>query len=237
MPNRTIPRDSLSLFDILCPHSRYDRCVFSLFLSPEYAPFAVAFVVMLGIGLSSRQSVSGWVISISTRVSMAMPNWMRTACSSGSGLGGGLPLLMWLTSLAVLFHDRWRRGTADRRPPRHGAPLHWGIATAIALVTGGVANIFAAQGLGRILPGLRIERHRCRGTAAPSAARSLRAPRAAVSRPGRRIVDQHDQAHYVMVEPHEDADVIAQGESALLVRKEGQIFFALADASTQFRAV
>jgi hypothetical protein len=42
-----------------------------------------------------------------------------------------------------------------------------------------------------------------------------------------KVIDRYGQAHYVMVEPHHDEDVIPQGETALLVRREGSLFFAL----------
>ncbi len=38
-----------------------------------------------------------------------------------------------------------------------------------------------------------------------------------------------------MVEPHHDDDVVAQGESALLVRRAGSLFFIEPDASTPFK--
>lgn len=40
-----------------------------------------------------------------------------------------------------------------------------------------------------------------------------------------------------MVEPHHDTDVIAEGETALLVRRDGSIFFVLPDAPTALRPV
>jgi hypothetical protein len=40
-----------------------------------------------------------------------------------------------------------------------------------------------------------------------------------------------------MVEPHHDDHVIAQGETALLVRKEGAVFFVLPDAHPTLRPV
>jgi hypothetical protein len=40
-----------------------------------------------------------------------------------------------------------------------------------------------------------------------------------------------------MVEPHEDSDAIAAGETALLVRREGQIFFALPDRHTLLQSI
>jgi len=46
--------------------------------------------------------------------------------------------------------------------------------------------------------------------------------------PARAIVrDQHGQLHLVMVEPHEDSTVFAQGEEVLLVRRQGGLFFAV----------
>lgn len=42
-----------------------------------------------------------------------------------------------------------------------------------------------------------------------------------------RVRDRHGHAHYVMVEPHEDASVINAGDNVLLVRREGQTFFVV----------
>ena len=52
-----------------------------------------------------------------------------------------------------------------------------------------------------------------------------------------KVVDDHGQAHYVMIEPHDDGEIVAQGETALLVRKQGQIFFAVADSNSKLRAI
>ena len=52
-----------------------------------------------------------------------------------------------------------------------------------------------------------------------------------------KVLDQHKQAHYVMVEPHNDDDIIAQGETAMLVRKEGTIFFGLPDVHPTLRPI
>ncbi|MFD2135041.1 OB-fold-containig protein [Novosphingobium resinovorum] len=38
-----------------------------------------------------------------------------------------------------------------------------------------------------------------------------------------------------MVEPHDDADAIPSGETALLVRREGQVFFAVPDRPASLR--
>jgi hypothetical protein len=57
-------------------------------------------------------------------------------------------------------------------------------------------------------------------------------------RPARaKVVDQHKQAHYVMVEPHHDEDIIKQGETALIVRKQGSTYFVLPDTHTTLRPI
>jgi hypothetical protein len=42
------------------------------------------------------------------------------------------------------------------------------------------------------------------------------------------VRDAHGQVHLVMVEPHEDGARFAQGDEVLLVRREGELFFAIA---------
>ena len=39
-----------------------------------------------------------------------------------------------------------------------------------------------------------------------------------------KLVDKHQQSHYIMVEPDNDGDIIKQGEPALVVSKAGTIF-------------
>lgn len=41
-----------------------------------------------------------------------------------------------------------------------------------------------------------------------------------------KVYDIHGHAHHVMVEPHDDASEILEGDEMLLVRREGQLFFA-----------
>ena len=53
-----------------------------------------------------------------------------------------------------------------------------------------------------------------------------------VARPGSparaRVSDYHGQLHHVMVEPHEPGGELHAGDEILLVRREGEAFFALA---------
>ena len=109
-----------------------------------------------------------------------------------------------------------------------GGPLHWAIAAGIAFVLGGLLNGFVAAGFARIMPTFEStaissnELVRRRGTILEGEARRGFPARA-------KVIDQHRQVHYVMVEPHNDDDVIGQGETGLLVRREGSVFYLLPD--------
>lgn len=52
-----------------------------------------------------------------------------------------------------------------------------------------------------------------------------------------RVLDTFGQAHNVMVEPHEDGAAYAAGEEVLLVRREGELFFAIADSDRRLGTV
>lgn len=206
--------------------------MFDLLLSPAYAPFAIAFVVMLGIGLIEAVGLGLGHLDLDTDIDShggdAGPDLLGWL-----GLGRGLPILVWLTSLLACFTVA---GFAVQQvaTAAFGAPLHAAIASAAALLIGGAANIFVAAGLARVFPGFEStaidaeELLRHRGIVLEGAAARGRPARA-------KVVDGFGQAHYVMIEPHHDEDVIAQGEVALLVRKEGQVFFAVPDVNSLLR--
>lgn len=197
--------------------------MFELLLSPDYAPFAIAFVVMIGIGLIEAVGLGLGHLDLDADIDAHgdagadLLGWL--------GLGRGLPILVWLTSLLGCFTVA---GFAVQQvvTAMFGGPLHWGVASIAALAIGGFANVFAAYGLARIFPSFEssvihaddLLRHR--GVVLEGAAARGRPARA-------KVTDRFGQAHYVMIEPHHDQDVIAQGETALLVRKEGQLFFAV----------
>jgi hypothetical protein len=208
----------------------YEAVMFAVFLTPGYAPFAGAFVVMIGIGLIEAIGLSAGQFDLdadATAGDGAFLDWL--------GAGSNLPILIWLTALLACFT---LCGIAVQQiaTAAIGAPLHWTIASGAAFVSGGALNRFAAAGLARVMPGYEStvistdDLLMRRGTILEGAARRGRPARA-------KVVDQHKQAHFVMVEPHHDDDVIPQGETALLVRKEGAIFFGLPDTATHLRPV
>ncbi|MFT3975735.1 MAG: DUF1449 family protein [Sphingomonas bacterium] len=205
--------------------------MFAQLLTPAYAPFSIAFVVMIGIGLIEAIGPGfGHLDShgdIHAEAEGGFLDWL--------GLGRELPILIWLTSLLGCFA---LVGIAIQQIASTiiGTPLHWSVAVGGAFLGGGMLNTLAANGLARIMPGFETsaittdELLRLRGTILEGAARRGNPARA-------KVVDQFGQAHFVMVEPHADGDHITQGETALLVRREGNLFFAIPDQDPLFRPI
>lgn len=206
--------------------------MFDMFLTAGFAPFTIALVIMIGVGAIEAIGLGAGQFDVHADLDSdgggaSALDWL--------GLGSGLPILIWLTSFLGCFV---LVGVALQQlaTAMLGVPLHWLLAVAGALVVASFLNRFVAAGLARIMPGYEstvistedlIMR---RGTVLEGSARRGHPARA-------RVIDQHKQAHYVMVEPHNEGDVIAQGETAVLVRKEGPIFFVLPDAHPTLRPV
>lgn len=204
--------------------------MFAQFLTTPYLPFAISFVVMIGIGLIEAVGLGLGNLDGDAGIE----HGTETGFLDWLGIGE-IPVLIWLTSLLGCFT---LAGLAVQQVAASltGAPLQWAIASVGALVAGVPLNTLVANGLARIMPGFEttaistegLLRHR--GTILEGVARRGSPARA-------KVIDQHGQAHVVMVEPHEDFDVIASGETALLVRREGRLFFAVPDKSTTFQSV
>lgn len=138
---------------------------------------------------------------------------------------GRVPLMVWLMVLLLLF-TVIGMGIQLFAADLTGAPLYAGLA---ALFSGGAslpATAVLGRPLGNLLPqdettavGLNSLAGR-RGT--------ITTGKAARGSPARtKVRDRFGHAHYVMLEPHEDASVIHQGDEVLLVRREGNVFFGM----------
>ena len=202
-------------------------------LTPPYLPFTIAFVVMVGIGLIEAIGLGLGQFDLTAGADMGadadggLLDWL--------GLGDELPILIWLTSLLACFT---LAGVAIQQGAEvlAGGPLHWMVATGGALIAGLLLNTLAANGLMRVMPGFETSVVSAgdligqRGTLLEGTARRGAPARA-------KVVDRHGQAHFVMVEPHADGDAIPSGDTALLVRREGALFFAVPDAHTLLRSI
>jgi hypothetical protein len=205
--------------------------MFAQFLTPPYLPFAITFVIMIGIGLIEALGLGLGHFDLHADVGgdahEGVLDWL--------GLGGELPILIWLTSLLGCFT---LTGIALQQGATAlvGAPLPWGLASGGAIIVGGLLNTLVANGLARIMPGFETsvistdDLLRRRGTVLEGTARRGAPARA-------KVVDQHGQAHFIMVEPHDDADAIRSGETALIVRREGKLFFVLPESNTLLQSI
>ncbi len=206
--------------------------MFAIFLTPAYAPFAIAFVVMIGIGVIEAVGLGLGQLDLDADLnaeaeSGGLLDWL--------GIGRDLPILIWLTSLLGCFT---LAGIAIQQVATAltGDTLYWGLAAGGALIAGIPLNTLAANGLARIMPGFETsvistdDFLRRRGTILEGTARRGSPARA-------KIVDQHGQAHFIMVEPHDDADAIAAGDTALIVRRDGKLFYALPEANALLQPI
>lgn len=201
------------------------------FFTTPYLPFTVAIFVMIGIGLIEAVGLGLGSLDLDGDLSAdgmhGLLDWL--------GLGHDIPVLIWLTSLLACFS---MVGVAIQQVAMAllGNPAPWWLASGAAFVGGALLNTLAANGLMRIIPAMETsvisadELLLRRGKILEGSARRGAPARA-------KVIDQHGQAHFIMVEPHSDIDEIASGQSALIIRREGQIFFVLPDESTPFRPV
>jgi hypothetical protein len=200
-------------------------------LTPPYLPFAIAFTVMIGIGVIEALGLGLGQAEVEAELGIeahdGLLDWL--------GFGNELPILVWLTSLLACFS---LAGLAAQQTATAltGSPLSWWLASLVALFLGGLINTLAANVLARVLPRFETtvihtdDLLRCRGTILEGTARRGAPARA-------KVVDQHGQAHFVMVEPHDDADALQAGGTALLVRREGKLFFGLPEVNTLLQSI
>lgn len=199
--------------------------MFAQLLSPAYVPFVFSFALMLGIGLI--EVIGLGLGHLDLDLEGDSPGEFGDSLLGWLGLGGEMPILIWLTSLLGCF-TLGGLVLQQGLTALAGGPLSPGLAVGAALPLGVVANTFVANGLARVMPGYEStvvstdDLLRRRGTVLEGVARRGAPARA-------KVVDHHGQAHFVMIEPHHDGDAIAAGATALLVRREGKLFYALPD--------
>lgn len=190
--------------------------------APANAPFGVALVLMLMIGT---------VEAIGLGLGAADIDMDAHAHGDTDLLGwlgvGQVPLLMLIVVLLALFG---LTGLVLQQAAAAllGSPLSPWVAAPVALVAALPLTGISARGLARVLPadettavGLDSLVGRRATVTVGNAKRGSPAQA--------RVRDVHGQSHYVMVEPTGDNEIIAAGETLLLVRREGNLFTGLAE--------
>lgn len=155
--------------------------------------------------------------------------------SAAVGVGGALatllglgrvPLFVWLVLLLFFFAGIGFgiQGLADSLL---GAPLDPLPASVLALLAALPVTASTVRPLARMLP--QDETTAVSLDSLVGRRAVIANGRAARGSPARaRVRDRHGHAHHVMVEPHEDASEIHEGDEVLLLRRDGQTFYASA---------
>lgn len=190
-------------------------------LAPENLPFAVSLALL---GLLVIAQVTGLSALLGDTDAPDTDIDAGSALASIAGLGA-LPLIVWLSFLLATF-GLVGLSLQELVASVFGAPFAPLPATAMGLVAALPLNAAITRLVGRIWPHDET-------TAVP--VETLVGKRgiiaigtAARGNPARANVrDLHGQVHLVMVEPHEDSAVLAEGSEVLLVRREDETFFAI----------
>ncbi len=187
--------------------------MFAILFAPENVAFASALILMLLLGVVQAVGLAG-------DADFDAPDWL-------DWLGfGRVPLLVVLVLLLASFGLIGLIGQQLARDVL-GALLSPWIAVPGAGALALPATGLAVRLLAPILPQdhtTAIDVEDLVGSGA-----TILTGRAATGSPARaRVDDWHGQAHYLMVEPDNAGQVFEEGERVLLVRREGDVFRAIA---------
>jgi YqiJ-like protein len=204
--------------------------LFDFLLLPENLPFSVALLVMLMIGAAEAIGLGAGTVHIDGHADVHggpdLLDWLGV---------GRVPLLI---VLVVMLASFGLIGIALQQiaTALWGAPVSPWLAAAAAFVGALPLTGIGARGLARILP---ADETTAIGLGALVGCRTeIVVGEARRGCPARgRVRDGYGQIHYVMVEPTDDHARLATGDTALLVRREGELFFGLPDADPLYAAV
>ncbi|HEX9946934.1 MAG TPA: YqiJ family protein [Allosphingosinicella sp.] len=189
--------------------------MFEIIAAPANLPFSVALLVMLMIGAVEALGLGTSAVHLDVGADVD---------GGGDLLGwlgvGQVPLLMLLVVFLAIF------GLAGLAIQQFAGPLPLWTAVPGAVAAALPLTGLGARGLARIMP---------RDETTAVSLDSLVGRRATITigtaRRGSpaqaRVSDVHGQAHYVMIEPYDDAHALGEGETVILERRDGNIFIAL----------
>lgn len=146
---------------------------------------------------------------------------------------GKVPFLIWLSCLLFVFSvtgvvGQWIIDSTT------GSPLGAGLAALIAAAAALPLNGLFVRPIGKLLP-----KDETTAVGLESLVRRDAVIQTGTSRSGSparaKVKDAFGQPHFVMVEPHDPTVELGEGETVLLVRREGQLFFGVAYQSPNLR--
>jgi membrane protein implicated in regulation of membrane protease activity len=201
--------------------------VFDLFIAPENIPFVLALVLMVMIGIVEALGLGASGVDLDSGLDGDLDSGSLHPLA---WLGiGRVPLLMLMVLLLAVFGlvGLLLQQVAAMLT---GSPLSLWIAVPAAFVLSLPLTGLSARAVERIMPHDETTAVALdslvgrRATVTTGVARAGSPARA-------RVRDIHGQAHHVMMEPSGELPV-GEGETVLLVRREGEIFIGLAEGET-----
>ncbi|MEE4315404.1 MAG: OB-fold-containig protein [Erythrobacter sp.] len=195
-------------------------------LEPHNLPFLLAFGAL---ALVAVLQISGVADALEGVGDFDAPDGLEAGglaegLTSLLGLGR-VPVMVWLACLLFTFGTAGVIGQAVIAGTL-GAPLSAGWAALAAAAAALPLNNLTVRPLAAIMP-----KDETTAVALDDLVRrdgEIQIGTARHGSPARaRVTDAHGQAHFVMVEPHDANTELREGETVLLVRREGQTFFAI----------
>lgn len=194
-----------------------------LLVAPEAVVFTAALVLMLAIGAIEALGLGASGLGLDLDLDSGLLDWLGV---------GRVPLLILLVAFLAAFGAIGLAGQQAllALTGRLASPL---IATPAAFAVALPATAVLARVLARVMP--RDETTAFEIDDLVGRAGTITVGRAALGSPARtRVLDPHGQAHHVLVEPNDPSQIFAEGDTVLLVRREGAGFRAILHDTPRF---
>lgn len=195
-------------------------------------PFAVAIGLLVFIAIMQVIGIGDLFESADAEFDLDAADAVEGASSGGfmdgllSVIGlGKVPFLIWLALLLVIFAGIGVSGQ-ELVKSLIGSPFDPLAAGALAGIAALPLNGLAVRPVAAILPQDETTAVGINSLIRRDA--EIQTGTATAGSPARaKVLDRHGQPHFVMVEPHDPAARLGTGEVVMLVRAEGETFFAV----------
>ena len=192
-----------------------------LLVAPEAVVFTAALALMLAIGAIEALGLGAGGIDLD--IDGGVLDWLGI---------GRLPLLVVLVAFLAAFGGLGLAGQ-QLAQALTGTLLSPWIAVPAALVAAVPVTALLGRVLARIIP--RDETTAFELDDLVGRTGTLTVGRATAGSPARvRVVDPHGQSHHVLVDPNDPADSFEEGDTILLVRREGAGFRGILHDSPRY---
>lgn len=201
-------------------------------LAPHNLPFAGAAILLLLIVILQVIGAGDFFDSGDVDIDLDVdgaadglePSGFLESAFSLLGIGR-VPFLIWFMVLLLVFMGIGVAGQ-ELAISLLGAPLHPALAAVLAGIGALPVNGVLTRPLERILP-----KDETSAVGLDSLVRrdaEIQTGTARTASPARaKVKDRHGHPHFVMVEPHDPQAELNEGDTVLLVRREGETFFGV----------